>query len=196
METNRCPRVHAHENEVQSELTLQYCSMEWFRPVPSPRFTLISISTVWWPKWKINPSDIFMWASWNMRKQYKSPDKIRWQRLTPLTRLTIQKLTVAQLAKKLPILCNPNVHFRVHNSDPLDCTLSQLNPVHILKFHFFKIYINSISPARPKVSEDSFPLPFSVQNLVRISYLFDAFYMCRRSHPPWLGHTINISWRV
>jgi hypothetical protein len=49
--------------------------------------------------------------------------------LTPWYRILFEKLIVTQLVKKYPFLWNLKVHYCVHKSQPLDCILSQLNPV-------------------------------------------------------------------
>jgi len=41
-------------------------------------------------------------------------------------------------------LWNLNVHYHVHKSPPLDFVVKQMNPVHILKPHFFKVHFNNI----------------------------------------------------
>jgi hypothetical protein len=44
-----------------------------------------------------------------------------------------ENLVVAQLVKKFPVLLwMPKFHYHIHNNPPLDPTLSQFNPVHIL----------------------------------------------------------------
>jgi hypothetical protein len=42
------------------------------------------------------------------------------------------------------LLRNPNVHYRVHNSPPLDPILGHMSPIQILTPYFFKIYFNII----------------------------------------------------
>jgi hypothetical protein len=47
--------------------------------------------------------------------------------------------------KEFPnILCNPEVHYRVHKSPPLAPNLSHMNPLHNIPFYFSKIHLNII----------------------------------------------------
>jgi len=56
------------------------------------------------------------------------------------------------------LLWNPKVHYRVHNSPPLVCMLSQMNTVHTFPLHCSKIHLNVIFPSMPTSSE--WHLPF------------------------------------
>jgi hypothetical protein len=81
------------------------------------------------------------------------------------------------------LLWNPNNHYRVHKSPPLDPVLSQINPVHVLTI--FKIHSNIILPSTPASPRRCSPFMFSDQNVVRISLLSRACYML--AHPTLLN---------
>jgi len=58
-----------------------------------------------------------------------------------------KKLTVSERVKEFPlILCNSNVHYRLHNTPPLVCVLNQINPIRALPSSFFEIRFNIIPP--------------------------------------------------
>jgi len=76
------------------------------------------------------------------------------------------KPIVAKIIKKFPLLWNPNVHYRVHKSPPLDNILRLQNLIHNLSSRFFKIHRNIVFPPTPRSLKRSPYLIFSDQNYV------------------------------
>ena len=64
-----------------------------------------------------------------------------------------------QAARFLPsqeiprVLCDPKVHYSMHNSPPPVPALSQIDPVRVPQTHLFKIHFNFILPSTPKSSK-------------------------------------------
>jgi hypothetical protein len=58
---------------------------------------------------------------------------------------TVSSYTDSRSAcQEISLLLNPNVHYRVHKSPPVDPILNQMNSVHIVTPYFFKINFNII----------------------------------------------------
>jgi hypothetical protein len=71
------------------------------------------------------------------------------------------------LSKKYPaFLWNPKVHYRVHTSQSLDPSLSQLNPVRPIDPYLPKIHFNVILPPTPRSSQWSLAFGPPNQNSV------------------------------
>ena len=81
------------------------------------------------------------------------------------------------------ILWNLKIHDRVHNSVPLALTLSQINPVHSVRFYFFKTHFNIILPYTPW-----FPTRYSFPIKPPYTFRPNACYMLRQYNPPWSDH--------
>jgi len=64
---------------------------------------------------------------------------------------------------------NPNVHYHVHNSQPLLPTVSQINPLHFLPPICLWSTFNIILAFTPRPSNCSLPFSRSHQNLVNVS---------------------------
>jgi hypothetical protein len=79
------------------------------------------------------------------------------------------KANSCSASQEIPrLLWNPEVHYRVHNSLPMDTILSKMNPVHTLTSYFHKDHFNIIIPSTlrsPKwsVSYSVFRLKFYMQ---------------------------------
>jgi hypothetical protein len=92
--------------------------------------------------------------------------------LTPWCRILFKKLIVTQLVKKYPaFLWNPNVHYRVHTSPPMDPILSQLNPVRPIDPYLPKVHLNVILLPTPRSPQWSLAFGPPNQNPVNTSPL-------------------------
>jgi hypothetical protein len=86
------------------------------------------------------------WDSIQALPEWKpTPSCYIWERLTyelTLWSPTWEAANRSAAEKFLKILLILKVHYRCHKSPPLVSILSQINPVHITPFNFFKIYFN------------------------------------------------------
>jgi len=72
--------------------------------------------------------------------------------------IIIEKLTVAQLVKKISAFYEIRNFISVHNILPLDAVLSQMNLIHILTPYSFKIHFNITIPSMLRLTQ--YFLPF------------------------------------
>jgi len=80
----------------------------------------------------------------------------------------MEKLTVPQPVKFLPILWNSKVHYYVHKSLPFVPIFSQIDLVYALPTYFFKIHIHINLPCMVM----SFKWPLSLRFPTKTLYTF------------------------
>ena len=90
------------------------------------------------------------------------------------------------------MLWDRKVHYFMQKSLPLVCILSQTDPVHALRSHFFKNHFKCFHPCL--VVQVSFR--FSNQNPVCISVFLYTCNLLGPSHPFLFYHPSNIWWGI
>jgi len=94
-----------------------------------------------------------------------------------MEQILFEKLIVAQLIKKLPVLY---VHYRVYKTPPLDTTLNQMNSVHTLTTHFLRLILILLSRTR-------LGLPLSSLQVSRLKHCISYFSHSTRLYPKFSG---------
>jgi hypothetical protein len=84
-------------------------------------------------------------------------------RLTPWSKILLQKLRVTQLVNKFPVFLHPKFHYHVHRSPSHVLILSQTNPLYILPHNFLQIHFNSVLWSIPWISK--WPIPSDFYNI-------------------------------
>jgi len=112
--------------------------------------------------------------------------------LTSWSRVNSWEANRVAASQEIPhILCNPKVHYRIHNCPPPVPVLSQFDPVHTPTSHCLKINFNIIVPFTRGSLKWSLSLRFLHQNTVYASPLPRPSHYSRFYHPhiiEWLGN--------
>jgi len=103
---------------------------------------------------------------------------------------SIETNSYSAIKKICHLLWNPDVHFLIHKSLPLDFILSQINAAHSLTSCF------CILLSMPVSSKLYLYFRFSKWNLACISHISHSCYVPHPSHPPSFNHPYSILWRI
>ena len=134
------------------------------------------------------------WAEYLAHSIFQILDSNKgYDKLTPCSRVFLQKLTGFKLVKKF-ILWNPKVHYRIHKYPRPDPILSQLDSVHTPTSYFLKIHLNIIVPSTPVSPEWSLSLRFPQQNPLYASSPLHTRYTPHPSDSSRFYHPKNIEW--
>jgi hypothetical protein len=85
--------------------------------------------------------------------------------ITPWSRVILEKLIVAHLFKKLRLLWNPNVYYRVHKSPPLIHILNKVDLVHTSHPTYLRLILISFFSLHLGLPCGPIPLGFRTRNL-------------------------------
>jgi hypothetical protein len=123
--------------------------------------------------------------SWVVRFKEKYYQKLRSNWLTAQNRTVSVKYTLLVFWETASISWNSKLRAS-HKSPQLDFILSQMNPVHKIKLHFFTIHLNYVLPPTHRFSKRFLPPPL-------IFCMHFSFTMCHLNVCSVLSSTLIIS---
>jgi hypothetical protein len=85
----------------------------------------------------------------------------------------------------------PNLHYRIHKSQPLIPILTQMNPIHNFLIYSTKTHTKIVLASTPMSLDWSLLYRYSDKNVILISYLIHPCYMLISSNPI-LYHLISL----
>ena len=131
---------------------------------------------------------------WLLLGTVVTEDSFENLRIIPRSRVLLGKRIIFSASQEIfPILYNPNVHYRVHNSPPLASTRSRNNPIHVSPTYFLKNHFNIILLFTPIPLNPFLSLKFSNEKLYEFTFSpTSACYTTDPLHPPRLDHPHNL----
>lgn len=137
--------------------------------------------------------NLYRITAWNARRLTRQVAE-GWQSTIPVTSsMDLSpnwKVSISSAAPEIKsVLHNKDVHYCLHISPLLVLIQSQINPVQVVTFYFWKVGLNIIFPSMPNSSNFSLSFKYTYKIPV-ISPLPHTCQMSHPSHSPYFDHMI------